>query len=197
MLLDTRTACYILMVLCRDLAIGIKSRSRATLHFRRYLYPPNTNTSDFLCGESLLRLPIQDQGWFCYRLYPSATQTARWKPRVSDNQIRVHPGDTDGLCHRNESYGDMRAHVNYRPAKVAGGLRCWLHINASMSCGQRPSRDIFISPSLFWGYGYHSSHATSVAKILHRTVNALIVNSRSIITEENFHDCGSASATSE
>jgi hypothetical protein len=49
---------------------------------------------------------------------------------------------------------------------------------------------IFISPNLdFEGVGT-TAVTTSTSK-------ALILNSRSIITEEIFHDCGSAGATSE
>jgi hypothetical protein len=53
------------------------------------------------------------------------------------------------LRHRNERYGDMRS---YRPAKVVGGLRCWLHINAMFSTPGQVM--MFVSSrACFWGCG--------------------------------------------
>ncbi len=60
------------------------------------------------------------------------------------------------VYYRNEHHGDMRTHVHYRPKKAVGGLRRWLHINNA-----RVMSWYFHLPSLFWGCGYHNSHAAS------------------------------------
>jgi len=41
-----------------------------------------------------VRSQLQDQGCFGNHLCPGATQATRWKPHVSDNQIRAHRSDT-------------------------------------------------------------------------------------------------------
>jgi hypothetical protein len=151
-----------------------------------------------LGGESLLRLQIQDQGCSRYRLYPSATQAARWKPRVSDNQIRAHRIDTDAA--------PMNATEICEPTSITDQRKLWAAFVAGYTSthqcsvvNARRSHEYLYPPKLtFEGVGT-TAVTRRPGQRLHRSVKALliIVNSRSIITEEIFHDCGSAGATSE
>lgn len=176
MLLDTRTACYILMVLCRDLAIGNKSRSRATLHFRRYLYPPNTNTSDFLRAVShCLDYRCKIKGG----LVTAYTRALR---RLPDGNL-VYQITRSAFIPVILMACAIAMNVTEicEPTSITDQRKLWAAFVAGYTSmhqrpvvNARPSRDIFISPSLFWGCGYHSSHATSVAKVLHCTALSML-----------------------
>lgn len=94
----------------------------------------------------------------------------------------------------------MNATEICEPTSITDQQKLWAAFVASYASthqysvlNAQPSQ-IFISPKLTFGVWVPQQSRDVWAKVLRRTA---IVNSRSIITEDIFHDCGSVGATSE